>query len=68
VFREGDEPLISLFAAARRQDLPEAFASGVEGIPVIEPRLVIRTRDGCTPGEYAAIRLSFGFPPGQIGG
>ena len=62
VFREGDTPLITLFAASRADDLPrtyEAFA---------EPPLTIRRRDGGVDAEYSAIRLSFGFPPGNVPG
>lgn len=67
VFREGDDPMISLFAASRTADLPSSFRGVVDGKPVIEPRLVIRTRDGRVGPEYATIRLSFGFPPGDVG-
>lgn len=67
VFREGDDPLISLFAASRTVDLPPSFHGAVEGKPLVEPRLVIRKRDGSVHPEYATIRLSFGFPPGDVG-
>lgn len=67
VFREGDEPLISLLALSRTEDLPSSFRDGVAGKPVVEPRLVIRKRDGMVHPEYATIRLSFGFPPGDVG-
>lgn len=67
VFREGDDPMISLFAASRTADLPSSFRGVVDGKPVIEPRLVIRARDGKVHPEYATIRLSFGFPPGDVG-
>jgi len=60
VFREGDAPLISLFAAARRDDLPGNAPT------LVEPPLVIRGRDGSVPAEYSAVRLSFGFPPGNV--
>jgi hypothetical protein len=33
----------------------------------IEPPLIIRTRTGAVHPEYAAIRISFGFPPGDVG-
>jgi tRNA1Val (adenine37-N6)-methyltransferase len=62
MFREGDRPLISLYAASRREDLPPTFQ------PLIEPPLTIRRRDGGVPVEYSAIRLSFGFPPGNVEG
>jgi tRNA1(Val) A37 N6-methylase TrmN6 len=58
IFREGDAPLIALFAAMRRGDIPP--------LPTwIEPPLLIRRGDGTISAEYAAIRLSFGFPPGK---
>ncbi len=57
IFKEGKPPLISLFAAGRRDDFPD-------GMPAyVEPPLTIRSSDGSTPAEYSAIRLSFGFPP-----
>ncbi|HXI13548.1 MAG TPA: methyltransferase [Thermoanaerobaculia bacterium] len=68
VFREGDPPRISLFAAARRDDLPVSFAPGTTGKPVIEQPLVIRRLDGSVHPEYATIRLGFGFPPGDVAG
>ncbi len=58
VFKEGEEPRISLFAASRASDLlpdRETF---------IEPPLTIRRRDGSMGAEYALVRVSFGFPPG----
>jgi tRNA1Val (adenine37-N6)-methyltransferase len=60
IFKEGDTPLITLFAASRAEDIPptyEAFA---------EPPLTIRTKDGGVDPEYSAIRMSFGFPPGNV--
>jgi tRNA1(Val) A37 N6-methylase TrmN6 len=58
VFKEGEPPRISLFAAARAADLPRQDA------PWIEPPLVIRRADGAMHPEYRMVRLSFGFPPG----
>lgn len=66
VFREGDAPKISLFVASRSSDLPRSFRAGADGKPVVEPPLIIRRRDGSTHPEYATIRLSFGFPPGDV--
>ena len=66
VFREGDAPRISLFAASRLDDLPISFRNGSPGKPVIEQALVIRRRDGSVHPEYATVRLSFGFPPGDV--
>lgn len=60
VFKEGEPPLITLFAASRATDIPPTYE------PYIEPPLVIRRRDGGVPSEYSAIRLSFGFPPGNV--
>jgi len=61
VFKEGEPPRISLFAAARAADLPpnrEAW---------IEPPLIIRAADGQIHREYRMVRLSFGIPPGDVG-
>ncbi len=60
VFKEGEPPMISLFAAIRGADLPP----GRE--PWIEPPLIIRRKNGSVHPEYAAVRISFGFPPGDI--
>lgn len=60
IFKEGEPPLITLFAASRAADLPATY------LPSIEPPLTIRDRAGATPPEYSAIRLSFGFPPGNV--
>jgi tRNA1Val (adenine37-N6)-methyltransferase len=60
IFREGDPPLVTLFAASRAEDIPTTFQA------FREPPLTIRTRDGGVDAEYSAIRLSFGFPPGNV--
>jgi tRNA1Val (adenine37-N6)-methyltransferase len=60
VFREGDPPLITLFAASRAEDIPTTFQA------FREPPLTIRMGDGGVDQEYSAIRLSFGFPPGNV--
>ena len=57
IFKEGEEPSLSLFAAGRRDD----FAPSHETF--IEAPLTIRRADGAMTTEYAAVRLSFGFPP-----
>jgi tRNA1Val (adenine37-N6)-methyltransferase len=59
VFREGESPLIGLFLMMRASDLPESM----RGRTWVEPPLVIRTADGAIHHEYAAIKLSIGFPP-----
>jgi hypothetical protein len=35
-------------------------------MPFVEPPLTIRMRDGSISPEYSAIRLSIGFPPGNV--
>jgi tRNA1Val (adenine37-N6)-methyltransferase len=59
-FKEGAPPLITLFAAARASDLPPTYEA------LVEPPLTIRAKDGSVPREYSAIRMSFGFPPGNV--
>lgn len=59
VFKEGEAPLIAVFCAMRSGDLPPRE-------PLAEGPLVIRRRDGSVHPEYAAIRMSFGFPPGDV--
>ncbi len=59
VFREGDAPLVDLFALMRAVDLPEAMRS----VCWTEPPLVIRQASGQVHPEYAAVKLAFGFPP-----
>ena len=66
VFREGEPPLVALFAASRAGDLPGSLPRGAGGFPVLEPPLVVRRRDGRHTTEYAAVRLSMGFPPGDL--
>lgn len=60
VFKQGEPPLITLFAASRAEDLPATYEA------FVEPPLTIRTRDGGVDPEYSAVRLSFGFPPGNV--
>jgi tRNA1(Val) A37 N6-methylase TrmN6 len=62
VFREGEPSVITLFAAARGEDLPRTYAA------LVEAPLTIRARDGSVPAEYSAVRMSFGFPPGNVAG
>jgi len=61
VFKEGEPPMISLFAVAPASSLagPAASRRGF-----IEPPLTIRSADGSITDEYSMVRLSFGFPPG----
>jgi tRNA1Val (adenine37-N6)-methyltransferase len=60
VFKEGEPSLISLFAAGRDGDYPPNRRL------FVEPPLTIRSRNGTTTAEYAAVRISFGFPPGDV--
>jgi tRNA1(Val) A37 N6-methylase TrmN6 len=62
VFKDGEPPLITLFAASRASDLPPTYNAW------IEPPITIRRKDGGVPDEYSAVRLSFGFPPGNVPG
>ena len=66
VFKEGEPSVISLFAAARSRDLPVSFTDPSRAQPWCEPPLIIRDSEGRVHPEYAAIRLSFGFPPGNV--
>jgi tRNA1(Val) A37 N6-methylase TrmN6 len=59
VLREGDRPLLGLFAMMRAEDLP----ASMRGHSWTEPELIIRRKDGSIHPEYMAVKLSFGFPP-----
>lgn len=59
VFREGEPPLVALFAMVRASDLPAAMHARTW----VEPALVIRAADGAVHPEYAAVKLAVGFPP-----
>jgi tRNA1Val (adenine37-N6)-methyltransferase len=59
VFKEGEPPLVALFAMVRAGDLPERMRTQTW----VEPALVIRAAGGSVHPEYAAIKLSIGFPP-----
>jgi tRNA1(Val) A37 N6-methylase TrmN6 len=59
VLREGEPPLLTLFAFTRSEDLPPAFRQKTW----TEPPLIIRTRDGHVHPEYSAVKMSVGFPP-----
>ena len=66
---------ISLYVAARKEDVPRGFHGGRPGSPlqgrsgpgkpIVEPDLVLRTVDGKVHPEYATVRLTYGFPPGD---
>ncbi len=57
--REGERPLLSLFAMMRGSDLPD----GIDHTCWTEPVLSIRDRQGAVHPDYAAVKLAFGFPP-----
>ena len=59
VFREGEPPLVTLFAMARQSDLP----ARIHDRTWVEPPLTIRTASGEVHTEYAALKLAIGFPP-----
>ncbi len=57
--KEGEAPLLALYAMVRQGDLPEKFARE----PWIEPELTIRRKDGSIDPEYSCVKLTIGFPP-----
>ncbi|MDB6059360.1 MAG: hypothetical protein JWO95_3204, partial [Verrucomicrobiales bacterium] len=57
--REGERPLLGLFAMVRSSDLPESMRERTW----TEPELIIRTKTGEVHPEYRAVKMSFGFPP-----
>jgi tRNA1(Val) A37 N6-methylase TrmN6 len=59
VFKEGEPPLVGLFAMMRAADLPERLRDQTW----VEPALVVRAADGSVHPEYGAVKLSIGFPP-----
>jgi tRNA1Val (adenine37-N6)-methyltransferase len=59
VLREGEAPLLGVFVMMRRGDLPDNMHDQTWH----EPPLIIRRQDGSVHPEYAAVKLSFGFPP-----
>ncbi len=63
IFKEGEPYGLDLFAATRRQDLPETFETRAE-CPEVELPILIRRADGSVAPSIARIRLAVGFPPG----
>ena len=59
VFKEGEPPLLGLFALVRSDHLPESFRDQTWK----EPALIIRRKDGTPHPEYSAIKLAIGLPP-----
>jgi tRNA1Val (adenine37-N6)-methyltransferase len=60
VFRDGEPPLLGLYAMMRESDVPGTIR---ERQPWAEPPLVIRAADGTVHPEYAAVKLAVGFAP-----
>lgn len=59
VFREGNAPLISLFACALESDL----SLSIRGKSWIEPPLIVRTPQGDVHPEYRVVKFTMGFRP-----
>jgi tRNA1(Val) A37 N6-methylase TrmN6 len=59
VFKEGEPPLLGLFAMTRSEHLPEGFRDQ----SWVEPPLIIRTATGAPHPEYLALKLTVGLPP-----
>ncbi len=59
VFKEGEKPLIGLFAMVLSEHLPEHFRKQTWA----EPPLTIRTSTGAPHPEYLAVKLAIGLPP-----
>jgi tRNA1(Val) A37 N6-methylase TrmN6 len=59
ILREGNAPLLGLYAMMRSTDLP----GWMRAKTWTEPPLTIRRADGTVHPEYSAVKLSFGFPP-----
>ena len=59
ILREGDSPLLGLFALWRAVDLPSRMHTQT----FTEPPLTIRLGNGEVHPEYQAVKLTFGFPP-----
>lgn len=63
IFKEGDAPLLRLYALSRRSDYPEKFWTQLGGLGLDETALLIRDDKGLITKEYSIIKISFGFPP-----
>jgi hypothetical protein len=57
LFREGEPPLVRLFAMMRIDELPPDVCTWEE------PPLVIRTVTGDIHSEYSAVKAAIGFHP-----
>jgi tRNA1Val (adenine37-N6)-methyltransferase len=63
VFKAGEPYGLDVYAAARRQDLPEDFEARAQ-CPEVEAPILIRRSDGSVDPGIARVRLALGFPPG----
>lgn len=59
ILKEGEPPLLCLYAMTRSDHLPVH----VRHQTWVEPALIIRTKEGAVHSEYVAVKLSIGFPP-----
>lgn len=59
IFKEGDAPLLGVFAMTRSDHLPEGFRDKTWK----ESPLIIRDHAGAAHPEYAAVKLAIGLPP-----
>jgi tRNA1(Val) A37 N6-methylase TrmN6 len=63
LFKAGEPYGLDVFAAVRRQDLPEDFGTRAQ-CPQVEAPVLIRRSDGSVDPGIARVRLALGFPPG----
>jgi tRNA1Val (adenine37-N6)-methyltransferase len=63
IFKDGEPYGLDVFAAGRRQDLPEGFEVLAQ-CPEVEAPILIRRADGSVDPAIARVRLAVGFPPG----
>lgn len=59
IFKEGQAPLIGVFAMALAHHLPESFRDQSWK----EPPLIIRNPEGKVHPEYARVKMTMGLPP-----
>lgn len=59
VFKEGTPPLLCLYAMMNSRDLPAKYRDQTW----VEPDLIVRDKNGVIHPEYAALKMSIGFPP-----
>lgn len=59
ILKEGEAPLLCVFAMTRSDHLPESFRNQTWQ----EPPLIMRTSSNALHPEYSAVALSMGLPP-----